>query len=279
MKEIKSYDATRISYVNSKENPANVATRGATINDLHDNKLWWNRPKWLTESLELSSKIVNNDTEDLDTDIESTQAVKSNSGNLETVFHDGESVSISNTVDNERVHDNICVSFEIESTKFSSVDKLIRITAFAKQFIKQIRKQNAQLKKTQILTTDRMTVQVDDSDSSSVESDSSGDDSVKIDDKNEVIDEDASDSIRANKEDGKDENDEDDGSMTEGKSYRNVGDSIDINEDEKNVNENDYNKTTEAETEKGVDYSITIDENCDHDVEDDKMAEKETDKE
>jgi hypothetical protein len=141
IREIKSYVTTKISYVKSKENPADVATRGATIHDLRNNKLWWNGPHWLSEYFELSSETAKSLNEDPNTVSESKHVVESNSENFETEFLDEENLSIACTIND---HDNICAPFGIDSTKFSSVDKLIRTTALASRFIKKIKKQKCE---------------------------------------------------------------------------------------------------------------------------------------
>ncbi|XP_060575793.1 uncharacterized protein LOC132733209 [Ruditapes philippinarum] len=141
IREIKSYVTTKISYVKSKENPADVATRGATIHDLRNNKFWWNGPHWLTEYFELSSETAKNLIEDSSTVTESTNVVERNSENFETEFLDEENLSIACTIND---HDNICAPFGMDSTKFSSVDKLIRTTALASRFIKKIKKQKCE---------------------------------------------------------------------------------------------------------------------------------------
>lgn len=40
---------TNWQHVRSKENPADLASRGIALEDLKDNKLWWNGPHWLEE--------------------------------------------------------------------------------------------------------------------------------------------------------------------------------------------------------------------------------------
>ena len=38
-------------YINTKENPADIASRGMRSAELRDCSLWWNGPKWLEEDL------------------------------------------------------------------------------------------------------------------------------------------------------------------------------------------------------------------------------------
>lgn len=45
--EIKSHSDVTFSYVSTKDNPADIATRGSTVKMLCDNELWWQGPQWL----------------------------------------------------------------------------------------------------------------------------------------------------------------------------------------------------------------------------------------
>ena len=39
-------------YVPTKENPADIASRGTTVSELSDNELWWKGPSWLSDDFE-----------------------------------------------------------------------------------------------------------------------------------------------------------------------------------------------------------------------------------
>ena len=49
VKEIKSLGGVTFSHVTSKDNPADMATRGRSPDDL-SSSIWWNGPLWLTKS-------------------------------------------------------------------------------------------------------------------------------------------------------------------------------------------------------------------------------------
>jgi hypothetical protein len=49
--EIIGYTNIKIGYVNTKENPADVATRGITTRQLRENLLWWNGPTCVKDKL------------------------------------------------------------------------------------------------------------------------------------------------------------------------------------------------------------------------------------
>ena len=50
VKEIKQDKDIKLHYFSTKENPADMASRGTRTHKLKDNKLWWHGPKWLTKS-------------------------------------------------------------------------------------------------------------------------------------------------------------------------------------------------------------------------------------
>ena len=49
VKEIKSEGNIIFGYVRSEENPANIASRGTTFQNLSQDRLWWFGPTWLTD--------------------------------------------------------------------------------------------------------------------------------------------------------------------------------------------------------------------------------------
>ena len=52
IEEIKQLKNIEFRYVPSADNPADLLTKGLSASDLIDNKLWWNGPSWLTESMD-----------------------------------------------------------------------------------------------------------------------------------------------------------------------------------------------------------------------------------
>ena len=64
--EIRKHDVI-FRYVNTKENPADIATRGCDVANLDEHSLWWHGPEWLlrpvdewTNPLENTSDSVKN---------------------------------------------------------------------------------------------------------------------------------------------------------------------------------------------------------------------------
>ena len=48
VEEIKLLEDVTFEYVNTTENPADVASRGCSVNELKENQLWWHGPSWLS---------------------------------------------------------------------------------------------------------------------------------------------------------------------------------------------------------------------------------------
>ncbi|KAH7708582.1 Pao retrotransposon peptidase family protein [Aphelenchoides avenae] len=49
IKEIRTDDECYIAYIKTDENPADIASRGATIAELRESQLWWHGPSWLSQ--------------------------------------------------------------------------------------------------------------------------------------------------------------------------------------------------------------------------------------
>ena len=47
VKEIKRHKDIEFHYISTKENPADIASRGMSTKELQFNRLWWNGPDWL----------------------------------------------------------------------------------------------------------------------------------------------------------------------------------------------------------------------------------------
>jgi hypothetical protein len=50
VKEIQKSSDLEFQYVASTDNPADIATRGSTVEILTRNRQWWNDPEWLKEN-------------------------------------------------------------------------------------------------------------------------------------------------------------------------------------------------------------------------------------
>ena len=119
MKEIRSYNV-RIGYVKSKDNPADIATRGISIKDLINCKMWWEGPAFMANSDNLPVQIY-----EIDDDIQSAVVNKEKGSKI---LHE---VALTSTND---IMSQTLV--DINEERFSSYCKLIRVTAWCNRFMK-----------------------------------------------------------------------------------------------------------------------------------------------
>ena len=111
--EIKVYKDVKIEYVNTKENPADVATRGTSPKELSNNQLWWNGPTWIRQN-PIDWSLTKSDISLL-----APNSDEENTGN-------NISLSVKN---NENTPSTPKPPFDIDINRYSSVTKLLRVTA------------------------------------------------------------------------------------------------------------------------------------------------------
>ena len=117
--EIKGHSDIVMSSVSSKENPADVATKGTTAKALHAHDQWWHEPDWLSRP---SSEWKTNDIIiEFDADTGDSSPV----------------VSITEQRKSKEKHFNND-SLGIECERFSSITKLLLVTVSALRFIRKI---------------------------------------------------------------------------------------------------------------------------------------------
>ncbi|XP_053380514.1 uncharacterized protein LOC128548907 [Mercenaria mercenaria] len=143
--EIKADEKIKFEYISGDQNPADVASRGCSLTKLSVFELWWNGPWWLHEQESTWLKHSGN-------------VCERNSCAKEEI-NDSENVMIQIST---RENKNSCVfssPFEIDSEKYSSVTKMLRVTALALRFIQKIRKlpyTNGSLKSSEMKTAEEM---------------------------------------------------------------------------------------------------------------------------
>ena len=103
-------------HVSGLDNPADIGSRGATASELKSSKLWWEGPEWLRkDESEWPKKFVLEDSVEVKTERKKAFVF--------TVVTD-EAAKIGNVIDIER---------------FSSLGKLLRVTAWVKRFITNLK--------------------------------------------------------------------------------------------------------------------------------------------
>ena len=133
VKEINSHGDITFKYVTTKENPADIATRGTDIHNLFENKLWWHGPVWLKKT----EKNWPTSSNDLDEKNRfrfrvRSEKVKTSQGNRSTKTSEIKSELKTYSLGK-------CAPFGIECDRFSSLTKLIRVTAIVLRFIRKLK--------------------------------------------------------------------------------------------------------------------------------------------
>lgn len=111
-------------HISTDENPADIISRGCTATELLASKLWWSGPNWLSNTLELKSENIEMPTE----------------------------------LPEQRISANACATtVKCDMlTKFSSFNRLVRVTAYCLRFINNARKQRHTATKSKILATSEL---------------------------------------------------------------------------------------------------------------------------
>ncbi|MEW8544195.1 MAG: hypothetical protein AB2693_11735, partial [Candidatus Thiodiazotropha sp.] len=52
IKEVKKDRDVNFHYISTTENPADIASRGASVREIYNNKLWWHGPDWMARTRE-----------------------------------------------------------------------------------------------------------------------------------------------------------------------------------------------------------------------------------
>ena len=133
VKEKKSEGNIIFGYVRSEENPADIASRGTTFQNLSQDRLWWFGPIWLTDPETEWPGTVKEFTEEVE--VEARSELKKTIS-----LQSSEAVNISET--SVTYSSGNCSPFGIKCENYSSLTKLIRVTALVNRFISKLKKSN-----------------------------------------------------------------------------------------------------------------------------------------
>ena len=132
VQEIKKDGEIVFGYVSTRENPADVATRGADVQKLADNQIWWYGPKWLTgpesEWPGLPNDSHENEDSEYESEIKKTKPEKC-LGLLST-----QASELSTYLS------GACTPLGIKCETYSSFTKMLRVSALALRFINKLKK-------------------------------------------------------------------------------------------------------------------------------------------
>lgn len=133
VKEINNHGGIVLGYIKSRENPADVASRGTTVQKLSENQLWWYGPIWLKGQ----ENEWPNSTEDTDeqTKLDYTSELKKRKSIKEIGL-----MQVSEKVTELATYrSGNCTPLGIECERYSSLTKMIRVTALAIRFINRLK--------------------------------------------------------------------------------------------------------------------------------------------
>lgn len=135
VREINAHKDIEFHYVSTKNNPADLASRGVTLDRLVNSRLWWHGPEWLIGDKRKWS-------------IENTYCKQSEKVEEEfKVEVKGDKENIILLTDSRDVNTKCfpeSAPFEIERERYSSVTKLLRVTALARRFIRKLKGEQLQ---------------------------------------------------------------------------------------------------------------------------------------
>lgn len=133
-REIKKDDEIVFGYMSTKENPADVATKGTAVHKLVDNHLWWYGPRWLTGPKSEWQAFPNE--RDEQTDLEYASEIKKPKS-VKRI-----SLLAAHIPEQSTYHSDACTPLGIKCEAYSSVTKMLRVTALALRFINKLRDSN-----------------------------------------------------------------------------------------------------------------------------------------
>ncbi|XP_052762257.1 uncharacterized protein LOC128204895 [Mya arenaria] len=124
VKEIRESTDVRFRYVPTAENPADIATRGITVENLQAETLWWFGPRWLIEEHwpvydpDLDFGIEHSEHDSVENIMMTHDIHKDNANSLPSTFEG---------------------PLKIDLLRFSSITRLLRVTALALRFIDRLK--------------------------------------------------------------------------------------------------------------------------------------------
>ncbi|VDI16698.1 Hypothetical predicted protein [Mytilus galloprovincialis] len=127
--EIKAHKDVKFMYVNTMENPADVATRGTTASKLKNDSLWWHGPKWLNYDTQNWKNDSFGDNSSVEKMYQSE--IKREKSRCSTL--------LCNQIEEENRP-----PFGIDCREFSSYTKVIRVTAWIQRFVSRMKKRQMQ---------------------------------------------------------------------------------------------------------------------------------------
>jgi len=125
--EIKSLsENVKINYVPTSQNPADIATRGTTVSELKQNKLWWFGPNWL-----------NQDVQSLPSFNRLKDTAQPEEASSDDKTHKASEPVLVTTKSEQQTSSPICL---IDIERFSQLNRLLNVTVLVSTFYQKIKK-------------------------------------------------------------------------------------------------------------------------------------------
>ena len=142
VKEITEKKDISFRYVITSQNPADLASRGVSAQDLDKCEFWWHGPKWLQDSEKTwptwDIPVITK---------EILEKIESETKGPKTFYEISNLTGVNITegeVENKDKSAFLATPFGMDEKKYSSLLRLLRITAWLLRFLQKARKQKAQ---------------------------------------------------------------------------------------------------------------------------------------
>ena len=120
--------------MNTKENPADLASRGCTVTQIVENEFWWKGPQWLQCPISEWPNSVNENCSEVNSESETMENMKR---------EECESANLANREMKGKDTDPVrCAPFEMDISRYSTLLRLKRVTAWCLRFIDKMRHRN-----------------------------------------------------------------------------------------------------------------------------------------
>ena len=123
--EIRKHKDITFHYIPSKDNPADLASRGVCIKDLLESKLWWHGPEWMLNPNHVWTVW----------ETESSQDIKD-----PEIFYEAKLDAIESRQNTSQMVTRTKNPFGIDTHRFSSLTKLLRVTSLVNRFINRLKR-------------------------------------------------------------------------------------------------------------------------------------------
>ena len=132
LKEINCHKNIKFRHVTTIQNLADLATRGLSTEDLINNDLWWHGPSWLTDN---PTKWPSWNFQQIDDSILEQMGKQSHGSQI---IH--ETSALTEMDWKKRSSEELIAPFELSEKNYSSLSRLLRVTAWALQCIQKLLK-------------------------------------------------------------------------------------------------------------------------------------------